>query len=440
MGMYPWLGRETVGPRIFWGLVDLPHNSADRLNAPAIHSPRHPHRLVYRVLWLGLAGVVLLVCMLLSELLLLPFWLEPLGRVLYRAAFFLILPLRVLLMPLIPRVDHHWPLQHYVAACLGTPYFLWGVAVLYRRAVSRLRAMRPRRAATVPAALTLGRREFLLASTTGAAMAASGGIGFYASLVEPSQLRIRRYEIPIAGLPAELEGLRLVHVTDTHYGPYNASRYIEEALEAANALEGDLAVLTGDYVHFTPRSVAPGIALFARLKARFGTVAVLGNHEHWESAAACREAFRRIGVPLVDNDRLFLTRNGLSPEPDGDRALCVAGLGDLWEDRVLFARAFRGVPDAMPRILLSHNPDAADLVDAGHRVDLMLSGHTHGGQVSLPVFGPPVVPSRSGAKYLGGLCEGPRCPVLVSRGVGMAGIPMRLRVPPEISEVRLVRA
>jgi predicted MPP superfamily phosphohydrolase len=97
----------------------------------------------------------------------------------------------------------------------------------------------------------------------------------------------------------------------------------------------------------------------------------------------------------------------------------------------------------MPRLLLSHNPDAAEdprFLRARHRVDLMLSGHTHGGQVRLPVVGAPVIPSKYGQKYAAGLVQGPRCPVYVSRGLGLSGLPVRFGVPPEIVLFELQRA
>jgi len=166
----------------------------------------------------------------------------------------------------------------------------------------------------------------------------------------------------------------------------------------------------------------------------------LGNHEHWEGARACRKEFDKIDIPLIDNDRLFLTPGGLRERPVTERSLCIAGVGDVWTDEVSFADALRGVPADMPRVVLSHNPDAAEMNDARHRIDLMLSGHTHGGQVRLPVIGAPWRPSKYGSRYLGGKCRGPQCPVIVSRGIGLAGIPLRFRVPPELCVITLVRA
>lgn len=261
-----------------------------------------------------------------------------------------------------------------------------------------------------------------------AASAMSGRV----PLVALRRIRIRKYEVPLYDLPPELDGTRIVHISDTHYGPYTGLMFLHEVARRANALEPDVVVFTGDYVHLTPRSIKQGIEVLTRFHSRFGSVAVLGNHEHSEGADVCRRVFRRIGLPLIDNSRLFLTPNGLSPVPTFGKSLCLAGVGDYIKKDVSFDSALHDVPGDMPRIVLSHNPDAAELVGPNHRVDLMLSGHTHGGQIRLPGIGAPWNGSRHGKKYLGGLCQGPRCPVLVSRGIGIAFIPVRFRVPPEL--------
>lgn len=296
--------------------------------------------------------------------------------------------------------------------------------------------------APVPAELAKngGRRIFIRRSAAIAGLGAAGGIGAFASFIEPQSLALRRYSVAIKDLPPAFDGLRIVQVSDTHFGPYIALGYLQEAVRRANALAPDLIVLTGDYVHRTPLSIRPGIGLLAGLKARLGIAAVLGNHDHWEGAKACREMFAGIGVPLIDNSRLFVGPRGLQAEiPALGEGFCLAGLGDLWTDEIRPAQSFAGVPGAMPRILLSHNPDAAEEVADDHRIDLMFCGHTHGGQVSLPVIGAPCVPSAFGQKYAGGLCQGPAGPVVVSRGIGMAVLPVRLGVPPELVEVLLAR-
>src|SRR5262249_27308037 len=123
--------------------------------------------------------------------------------------------------------------------------------------------------------------------------------------------------------------------------------------------------------------------------------------------------------------------------------LAISAVGDLWEDRQDYRRALDGLPASMPRLLLSHNPDVAEeaaFIASGLRVDLMLSGHTHGGQIRLPGVGAPISSSRFGQKYCEGLVEGPACRVFVCRGIGVSAFPLRLGVPPEIAVLELRRA
>jgi uncharacterized protein len=399
------------------------------------------HPVMKRAFWLGLAGLCLLGCILASELLLLPFWLEPIGRVIYRAAFLTILPFRGVAALLVPVERHHWPTAHFVVACLGAPYAYWAAWRIASRLLGRLRfatwVRKHHRDHDCP---HMSRRAFLARSTAGVVGVATGGLGSYASAVAPERLKVRRYEIALRDLPTGLDGLRIVHVSDTHYGPFISRSFLDEMVARANGLDADLVALTGDYVHFTPASIDTGIDILAGLRARFGAVAVLGNHDHWEGADACRAAFARARIPLLDNRRLFLTSRGLVGQAEDGCSLCVAGVGDLWEDEVRFGDVLGGLERAMPRVVLSHNPVAVESFDGAERLDLMLSGHTHGGQVRLPLVGAPVTTDPHERKYLGGLCYSDRCPVVVSRGVGLAGIPIRLRVPPEIGLVVLTRA
>ncbi len=399
------------------------------------------------LLYLSGAGVALLVSILLSELLLLPPSLETVGRILYRTAFFVILPWRPLVSMFIPQQGNHWPIEHFIIVCLAAPYLYWllyhtcrQLWLRHRPAVRAAFELPPYPSHRKQHGADMSRRQFLRRSAAGSMGLAAFSVGGYASFVAPQRLRVEAYTIPIRGLPPELDGFRLVHVSDTHYGPYNALPYLRNSAEQASALDGDFMILTGDYVHHTPRSVEPGIGMLTDYRARLGQAAVLGNHDHWEGTEACQEMFKEIGTPLLDNARMFLTPDGLTDTPVPGKSICLAGVGDLWDDEVSLDKALDGVDPEMPRILLSHNPDVAEEMDSAHRVDLMLSGHTHGGQISIPGWGPPLVPSRYGLKYAGGLCAGPHCPVIVSRGVGVAFMPFRLGVPPELGVVTLKRA
>jgi hypothetical protein len=284
------------------------------------------------------------------------------------------------------------------------------------------------------------RRGFLGLATASAGAMIPSGVGAYGILVAPQRLRVESYRLPIRDLPVEFEGFRIAHMSDLHYGPFVAGPYLEYVVQMVSDLSPDFVFLTGDYSHKNPNAVEPGIRLLENLRSRLGTVAVLGNHDYWEGAEATVAALERIRIPVLTNARRFLTPSGLAERYTGGPALCIAGVDDLWDGLPSVAQALEGVPDDVPRIVLSHNPDVAEDVPEGMRVDLMCAGHTHGGQVRIPFLGTPMVPSRYGQKYAGGLCAGPRCPVVVSRGIGVAMLPVRIGVPPEVGMIELTRA
>lgn len=386
-----------------------------------------------------ITGVFLFAVLAQSEYLLAPSAVEGLARLFYRGAYFFVLPFRGLVILFIPQVNHHWSTTHHFVVALGAPLFYWLVWILGRSFYGRVRGLGESEGSD-GVVVKLSRRDFLVRSAGGAVGMGMGGLGTYSVFIEPQRLQVRHYSLSIRDLPGELEGLRVVHISDTHYGPFVSLSYLRGVVARANSLGGDLVLLTGDYVHRTEKSIVPGIEIFRALRSPLGSVAILGNHDHWEGAAGCRAAFKAVDIPLIDNDRLYLGEGGLRRDAPGRPALCIAGVGDLWEDDVLFDRAFRDTAPSTPRIVLSHNPDVAEMIPGNHRVDVMLSGHTHGGQVRLPLAGAPIVPSRYGQKYSGGLCRGPRCRVIVSRGVGMAGLPLRFCVEPEIGLITFRRA
>lgn len=291
-------------------------------------------------------------------------------------------------------------------------------------------ARRLRRGGLAPERRGLTRREVLV---RGAVLVAGTG-GMLALARDKENLEVVTRELVLPALPDELVGLRLALITDLHRGPYNGMDYLVAMADRVNAERPDLVLAVGDFVHASGAYFDEAAEVLARLRPRLGLVGTLGNHDHWEGLARARATLGGAGLRLVDNDRLFVTtRRELSAERP-DQGLCLAGVGDLWEDRQDLEAALRGVPDAMPRLVLSHNPDfAEDPVPHGLRVDLQLSGHTHGGQVNLPGLGAPVVPSRYGNRYASGLVQGPRWPVYISRGIGTTVLPLRLRVRPEIT-------
>jgi predicted MPP superfamily phosphohydrolase len=242
-------------------------------------------------------------------------------------------------------------------------------------------------------------------------------------------LIVEEVVVAIRDLPAAFDGYRIAFITDLHSSRVVPRWWIQRALARAMELRGDLVALGGDFVD-DDADYVPGLAdLLRPLRAPDGVVAVLGNHDHYVNAMGVREQLRLAGVRELLNAPLVLER--------GAAQLAVSGVGDLQCDAIDFTAAFSGVPSSVPRIVLSHDPDVFAYWPAEVRLDLMLSGHTHGGQAYLPVLGPPFVPSQFGFRYLKGHFREAGRQLYVSRGVGAAGAPIRWKCPPELTLVVL---
>jgi hypothetical protein len=339
---------------------------------------------------------------------------------------------------------HEWTWMGFAVA-LGVDLVFWtGVAAILIRLRREFPTGTDNSNLAEPArsnARATSRRELLVSggrALAGAGLAV-GGWGFFA---EPRWFEVTRRRVPIKGLARELDGLRIVQLSDIHHSAWMSLEWVRQIVETTNGLCADVVALTGDYVYRGVEYVRPVAAELGRLRPRIGVVGVMGNHDWWEDGALTKQAFANQGLPLIDNARRFVTRDRRLVADCRD-GLCLAGVGDLWEDQCLYDAALGGIPGGMPRVLLSHNPDVAEefaFLDSGHRVDLMLSGHTHGGQVRLPVIGAPVTNSAYGTKYASGLVEGPACPVYISRGLGMTAMPIRIGVRPEIAVLQLCAA
>ena len=213
--------------------------------------------------------------------------------------------------------------------------------------------------------------------------------------------------------------------------PWNGVDNLERIIARTNAAGADLILLTGDYVITTvlggtfvpPQTTANALRA---LHAPLGVYAVLGNHDCWLDAPGVRAAFERAGIPVLDD---------AAREIDPSRRLWLAGIGDFWTERHDVQAALAGVPDDAVVLAFTHNPDVFPHVP--DRVALTIAGHTHGGQVALPFVGRPVVPSAYGERYaIGHVVERERH-LFVSSGIGTSVVPVRFRVPPEISVLTL---
>ena len=235
--------------------------------------------------------------------------------------------------------------------------------------------------------------------------------------------------MPIEGLPEGLDGLTLVHLSDLHLGPHISMDLIQRAIQRTNKLCPDLILLTGDYVSDSPQYIAPLCQALSSLSARIGVFACLGNHDHWEDADKTRKGLDAAGIELLENEHRVLHI--------GEALLVIAGVEDLWEGDPDVELAFENAPDPAPRILLSHNPDAIERLGK-ERVDLMLCGHTHGGQVRLPAVGAPILAIKSGQRLAAGLSKTDTgTTVYVNQGLGVIFPPVRFLCRPEIAHIRL---
>ncbi|MBD2439878.1 metallophosphoesterase [Nostoc sp. FACHB-110] len=194
------------------------------------------------------------------------------------------------------------------------------------------------------------------------------------------RLSVDKITVKIAELPSSLEGIKLIQLSDFHYDGLRLSEeLLQEAIAATNELEPDLIVLTGDYVTDDPTPIHQLVMRLKHLQSRYGIYAVLGNHDiHYKhSQAEVTNAFSSIGVNVLWNEIAY---------PFG-KELPIVGLADYWSREFNPAPVMNQIDPLTPRIVLSHNPDTAKILEQW-RVDLQLSGHTHGGHIVIPGFGP----------------------------------------------------
>jgi len=250
-----------------------------------------------------------------------------------------------------------------------------------------------------------------------------------AALTEPYMLTIEHERIGLRRLPAAFESFRIVQLSDIHHGPFSDRSQIERAVETANRLQPDIIALTGDYISKERHYAAPCAEMLGKLKAKYGVYAILGNHDHWTDAALITDLFRAEGITVLINEGMRFELNG--------SAFWLAGVDDTMVGLEDIPLALAGSRDDEMKLLLAHNPIVLRRA-ARADVDLVLSGHTHGGQVALRSE-----PSQSGGprrRFLKGLGRLGNTQIYVNRGLGTVVLPIRYGCPPEVSLLELRRA
>jgi predicted MPP superfamily phosphohydrolase len=256
----------------------------------------------------------------------------------------------------------------------------------------------------------------------------------YGALIERLDFRVREVDVPIPGLPDDLDGMRVLHLSDIHLSPFLSEAELARVIDAANGLRPHLAAVTGDLISHRGDPIDACIGQLARLKADAGVVACMGNHEHYaqiEEYTAAQAA--RVGIRFL--------RSESQPLRFGNATLNVAGVDyqPLNHKGGYLRGAGRLVVPGETNVLLSHNPDVFP-VAARQGYNLMLSGHTHGGQVSVEILDQAINPARFFTHFVYGLYRQGSAAAYVTRGIGTIGIPARIGAPPEISLLRLRKA
>jgi len=255
------------------------------------------------------------------------------------------------------------------------------------------------------------------------------GLGVWGFVLEPASLTVRKYELSLADWNANLAGLHVAVLADLHVGsPFNGISKLNKIVELTNSLKPDLIIIPGDLVIHGVLGggfVAPeeAAAALAHLTAPLGVWASLGNHAWWLDAGRVTAALEKQNIPVLEDKAVHIRR--------GSAHFWLVGISDFWEGPHAVRKAFAQVADDAPVLMFTHNPDIFPMIS--DRFSLLIAGHTHGGQVNLPLLGRPIVPSVYGQRFAyGHVVEGGHH-LFVSPGLGTSILPVRFRVPPEVT-------
>ena len=272
----------------------------------------------------------------------------------------------------------------------------------------------------------MNRRTFLRTALAATVPAGFGTAAY--GVFESGWVEIARPVLALPRLPAVFDGTTVAFLTDIHHGPFTSLDYVNAVVRTTLALQPDLIVLGGDYSLKDGKYIRPCFEALTALDAPMGVYGVLGNHDYRHGLSETRDGFARAGIAELTNRGVWLERDGYR--------FRLAGVDDLWLGTVDVKAALGDATEDDACLLLSHNPDVAEKLH-DPRVGLMLSGHTHGGQVVFPNGDAPFVPSHYGQKYLKGFVRAPLTSVYVSRGLGTTSAPFRVGSRPELTLVTL---
>ncbi|MCX6085385.1 MAG: metallophosphoesterase [Caldiserica bacterium] len=252
-----------------------------------------------------------------------------------------------------------------------------------------------------------------------------------AVVVEPHMLLVHRIEVTVAGLPGEWDGGTVIQLSDAHLGYPSPASW--RAIDTVRTEHPDLVVVTGDVAD--RRSSIPVVVAWAKQLCEAAGVPVVyvpGNHEHWrfddgQAMGPFLDQIRQAGFVVLENESTRISRRS------GGTGLTIVGLDDSYSHHMDVEAGFSGLAAGEQAIVLEHCPDDATSIVASGHASLVLTGHTHGGQARLPVWGDRLTAALEGSPFVRGLYEVDGIPLYVSQGLGMSVLPVRLFCPPEVT-------
>ncbi|PHR56416.1 MAG: hypothetical protein COA47_12960 [Robiginitomaculum sp.] len=261
-------------------------------------------------------------------------------------------------------------------------------------------------------------------------------LGVYARFIEPKTLIVRNFDVTIAGWSGPT--LRVIVLSDTHVGGRHMSAArVAKIMNKVRTLSPDLVLLAGDYVggHLpmdqhsaeSRQEITDGLIAFGTGEPKFGTYAVLGNHDWWYDGGQVRSQLEQAGISVLTNEVALADIDGWQ--------LQIAGIGDITTHHADTNALMAQMNPALPSFTLTHNPDV--FVGFTASAAMNFAGHTHGGQVWLPFLGRPGVPSKYGQRFARGRYDDDPGIIMVTSGIGTSLLPIRFMTPPEIMVVRI---
>jgi predicted MPP superfamily phosphohydrolase len=262
-------------------------------------------------------------------------------------------------------------------------------------------------------------------------LAGAAAAPLYSHFIERSWLEIQQIQLSFKQLPAAFHGLRIAHFSDVHLGFYFDEDDLKKLVAAIQRLKPDLICFTGDMVEGEVDILQRSIEILKELEAPLGKFAVLGNHDYWEDAEGVVSALKSSGFVLLRNELTRIKR--------GSEHIVIAGVDDIiYGEPKLDLIMTKIQPEDECIVLLAHEPDFADITKQ-YPIQLQLSGHSHGGQIRLPLLGAVVTPPY-GKKYPDRLYRIEQLTLYTTRGIGTTSLPLRMFCRPELTIIQLNRS